>query len=428
VPATGFFILAQVDMIDIFRITLVFIVLLVFLRLRWNVGYVLLIASGMLAFLYGMSFQVMMTTVKSTLADPVTAKLFFALTLIKVLELVLREKHVLARMTEASRDFLKKKKAVIISMPMLIGLLPSIGGAYFSAPMVEESTKDLHMSPEEKGFINYWFRHPWEYVLPLYPGVLLAAAISGLELRRLIIANSIYAVLIVLTGFLFGLKGVEERYRRPEEKNFNSDARKQTANGRTPTSSILRSGLLSFTPIAIILFLVIVFHVELHYALGVTIFFLFAFYRYKPAEAFRALKHGFTLDVIVLIFGAMIFKFTMENSGAVVRLSRYFTAEGIPLLPVLFLLPFVSGLLTGLTVGFVGSTFPLIISLAGGAHLHQIVFAFVSGYMGVLLSPVHLCLVLTREYFKADIWGIYRKTLPASLIVLAGAFIVYAFP
>jgi hypothetical protein len=57
-------------------------------------------------------------------------------------------------MTEASRSILRRKRAVIVSMPMLIGLLPSLGGAYFSAPMVEASTKGLRMTQEEKGFIN----------------------------------------------------------------------------------------------------------------------------------------------------------------------------------------------------------------------------------------------------------------------------------
>jgi len=51
--------------------------------------------------------------------------------------------------------------------------------------------------------------------------------------------------------------------------------------------------------------------------------------------------------------------------------------------------------------------------------------AFVAGFIGVLLSPVHLCLVLTREYFKADIWGIYKKIIPASGIIIVVAFIVY---
>ncbi|MDI6727805.1 MAG: DUF401 family protein [Thermodesulfovibrionales bacterium] len=399
-------------MLDILKIVIVFTSILIFLRLKWNIGYVLLLASGLLAILYLMPIPTILSTIKSTVTDTVTIKLFFALTLIKSLELILREKQVLAKMMEASRNILKRKKAVIISMPMLIGLLPSLGGAYFSAPMVDESTKGLKMSSEEKGFINYWFRHPWEYVLPLYPGILLASAITKIELRSLILANLTYAALILITGFLFSMRSVEGKFIKSSESRVRSPEKKT-------------KDLWSFLPVTIILIMVMVIHVELHYALGFTILILFFFYRFSLKEAFRAIRHGFTLDVIVIVFGTMLFKFTMENSGAVAHLSRYFTEKGIPILPILFILPFISGLLTGITVGFVGSTFPLILSLAGGAHLNQITFAFASGFVGVLLSPVHLCFVLTREYFKADIAGIYRKTIPGCAIIMAGALVVY---
>lgn len=395
-------------MLDILKIAAVFTSILILLRLKLNIGYVLTIASGILAALYLMPVQTMFLTVKSAAFDHVTIKLFFALTLIKMLEMVLREKEVLANMMEASRKILKKKKAVIIAMPMLIGMLPSLGGAYFSAPMVDEATKDIKMSPEEKGFINYWYRHPWEYVLPLYPGILLASAITSIELRSLIFANMTYAVLIFITGFLFSMGSVKGDFRAQEQqKRFQL------------------SDLSSFLPVTLILLLVIALHIELHYSLGIILLLLLLFYRYSPKEIFRVFRHGFTMDVIVLIFGAMLFKFTMENSGAVQHLSAYFTEKGIPLLPILFILPFISGLLTGLTVGFVGGTFPLILSLAGGAHLNQITFAFASGFLGVLLSPVHLCLVLTREYFKADMWGIYKRIIPATGIIMAGALAVY---
>jgi hypothetical protein len=121
----------------------------------------------------------------------------------------------------------------------------------------------------------------------------------------------------------------------------------------------------------------------------------------------------------------MLFKETMENSGAVKNLSQFFIKEGIPVFPILFLLPFLTGLLTGLTVGFVGSTFPLIISIAGNTSIGAISFAFASGFLGVLLSPVHICLILTREYFRADLWGIYKMMIPATIIVFCGAIVEY---
>ncbi|NTU41909.1 MAG: DUF401 family protein, partial [Nitrospirales bacterium] len=278
--------------------------------------------------------------------------------------------------------------------------------------------KGLRMSAEEKGFINYWFRHPWEYILPLYPGILLAAAITQMELRNLILGNILFAALIFVTGFLFSMRNISSK---GPGAGVQGPGEKHHASRITHHASLL----MSFLPLGMILVLVMGLHIELHYGLVITLAVLFLYYRLGPREIGRALKYGFTRDVIVLIFGIMLFKFSLEDSGAVMKVSEYFREQGIPLLPVLFILPFVSGLLTGITVGFVGSTFPLIISLAGGAHLNQIALAFASGFAGVLLSPVHLCFVLTREYFKADVWGIYKKTIPATAIIMAAALTEY---
>jgi hypothetical protein len=89
---------------------------------------------------------------------------------------------------------------------------------------------------------------------------------------------------------------------------------------------------------------------------------------------------------------------------------------------VLFLLPFIVGLLTGLTVGFVGATFPIITAMLGGApDAGSITFAFASGFAGVMLSPTHLCYLLTLRYFKADMEGSYRYLyLPVLLVFLVG--------
>jgi len=390
---------------DILKISAVFALVLILLRKKLNIGYVLLLASGVLAFLYLMQPRSVAYAIKEAFIDKVTIKLALALTFIRAFELILREKDVLSEMMKASRLLLKKKKAVIVSMPVLIGLLPSVGGAYFSAPMVEESAKGMDMSQEEKAFVNYWFRHPWEYVLPLYPGILLASAISNIELRTLIIANMPYALFIAITGFIFSMKSASGRF--------------------SEAGNISRKGLFSFAPIGIVLALVVFFHIELHYALLIMITGLFIFYRFGFKDIMRAIKHGLSLDVILLIAGVMIFKEVMEASGAVKNLSEYLRLKGIPIAPLFFLLPFGSGLLTGVTVGFVGSTFPLILSIAGESSAAVISFSFAAGFFGVLLSPVHICLVLTREYFKADLWGVYKKIIPAACIVFLIAVAEY---
>ena len=69
-----------------------------------------------------------------------------------------------------------------------------------------------------------------------------------------------------------------------------------------------------------------------------------------------------------------------------------------------------------------GVTFPIIMAMYGNApDLGAITFAFASGFAGVMLSPTHLCLVLTVQYFKADLAGTYRLMyLPVLLVFLVG--------
>ncbi len=392
-------------MADLIKISLIFALILILLRKKFNIGLVMIIASCVLFLLYRMSFASVFGTGKDALLNPVTIKLVLALSFIRIFEMILREHAVLAEMMNAVKAIFKNRKIVTVSMPLLIGLMPSIGGAYFSAPMVAETTSDIKISPEEKGFINYWFRHPWECILPLYPGILLASAISKIELYHLITANLIYAALMLITGFMFAMHGMKGSVKT--EERFS------------------KKGLWSFVPIFGVLMLVVAFHIELHYALLAVIFILLVFYGYNLKSVLAALKHGFSLDVIILILGVMFFKEAMENSGAVRNLSQFFLKEGIPVSPILFLLPFITGILTGITVGFVGGTFPLIISIAGNASIGAISFAFVSGFLGVLLSPVHICLVLTREYFKADLWGMYKKMIPGCIVIFVAAVIGY---
>ncbi|MEW6108641.1 MAG: DUF401 family protein [Nitrospirota bacterium] len=404
-------------MLELSKISLTFLIILLLLRKKLNIGYVMLIASAAIIILYGMNISKISVTIQKTLTSGITIKLILALSLIRMFEIILRENDVLSSMMSSVKTFFRSRRAVIISMPMLIGMLPSLGGAYFSAPMVKEATTGLKMSREEKAFINYWYRHPWEYILPLYPGILLASAVTNVPLYNLILANLVYAIALLATGFIYSMRGTVT----PGEVEDN----KTDSGIYNPKTGRNAKEKLSFLPIVAVLFMVVVLRIELHYSLLLATIPLFVFYKYPLKEILRITRHGFSREVIVLIFGVMLFKEAMEASGAVENLSIFFVEQGIPVLPILCLLPFLVGMLTGITVGFVGSTFPLLVSLGGGASLSDISFAFASGFIGVLLSPVHLCLILTKEYFKADLWKMYKKMMPACGIIFMAAIIEY---
>ncbi len=133
-------------------------------------------------------------------------------------------------------------------------------------------------------------------------------------------------------------------------------------------------------------------------------------------------KESISLNVILMVAGIMVFKGMLDASGAIEALPLFFRESGLPPVVVLFALPFIVGLLTGLTVAFVGATFPIITAMLGGhPDPAMVTFAFASGFAGVMLSPTHLCLVLTVRYFKADLAGTYRLMyLPILLVFVVG--------
>ncbi len=363
------------------------------------------LSSVILALIYAFKPQDFLKAFLNASTDRTTILLIIALTLIRVFENIMRKKGIMQEMMDSFRGMVMDRRILMASMPALIGLLPSMGGALFSAPMVEEASKDVEVTPERKAFVNYLFRHPWEFVLPLYPGLILASAITKYELGDLILVNLPYALCLIAGGTIWGLMGI-----KVQKEGFKK---------------ISKRGLLSFLPLVLILLMVIVFRLDLSASIGAVIIGLFIALRYSFENIFQTIKEGVSWDIVIIILGVMTFKAVLDSSGAAANISTFFSKEGIPILPVLFILPFISGLLTGVTIGYVGSTFPIILGLENAQNIAAISFAFASGYIGVLLSPVHLCLILTREYFSARLSGIYVKTIKVCILILLAAVAEY---
>jgi hypothetical protein len=175
-------------------------------------------------------------------------------------------------------------------------------------------------------------------------------------------------------------------------------------------------------PITISIVLVVLFKMPLALAMMSIVIAMFAFFRYSVKEILTTLKESISLNVMLMVIGIMVFKGMLDATGAIEALPVFFKQSGLPTGLVFFALPFIVGLLTGLTVGFVGATFPIITAMMGGnPDLGVITFAFASGFAGVMLSPTHLCFLLTIRYFNADMAGTYRLMyLPVFLVFTAG--------
>ena len=403
-------------MTDLIKTLAVLTVLVVLLRRKIYIGTVMGAGAVILALLYRTPLLLFLEGVVRASLAPKSLEMTAMLVLTMIMENILRTTGTLKRMVESLSEILPDSRLVMAAMPAMIGMLPSPGGAVFSAPMVGEASAHLELKPDQKAFINYWYRHIWEYVSPLYPGIILVAGLTHLPFREVALANTPFALSVVFWGAVFCFSGIGR-----------SSVRRNAAVGMGKAAVTF---LVSVAPILLSLILVVLLGANPVAAMGGVTVVLYLAHRYTPAAVWQSLKESVSAKALFLVIGIMVFQETLRLTGALDGISRFFAGSGLPLWLVISTLPFLAGVMTGLTIAYVGITFPMLMPLMGGypPQAGLLALAFGSGFAGVMLSPVHLCLILTGEYFNTDLVRVYRRLLLPSALVLAAALVpLYCF-
>ncbi|QCQ23276.1 DUF401 family protein [Desulfoglaeba alkanexedens] len=411
----------------IIRVLVVFVVILIAIRRRFSLGNAFISGAVLLGLLFGMNPKGIALSTLSSLVEAKTMSLSGVVCLILVLSHSLEAAGQMERLLARFQGLIHRPRINLVVFPALIGLLPMPGGAIFSAPMVKTLGKRLRLSGDQLSYINYWFRHIWEYWWPLYPGVLLTTALADLHLWLFVAFLFPLTLVALFSGYL-------------PLRTLNNGATAPEADAREPAPS-LKPFLKELAPILIVIggglgmgsavSLVLGSggtgvdkELGLIAALVAGILWVWRANGLSHSQCWDVLKRRQLLQMFYMVASIMIFKGVLEDSEAVGAISDELLLVGIPLMPVTVILPFLVGSVVGITIGFVGTTFPILISLiqSFGESQHMLAYmmlGLVSGFVGVLLSPLHLCLLLSNEYFETALGYVYRHLVAPCGILLA---------
>lgn len=395
---------------DLIKIGIVFVIILILLYRKIKLWISLLTATLILGLLFHFPFVEIGRTLLTATVDSKTLLLISALLAILFFSNLLKETGRMKEILEGLVHLFKDIRVVIAILPAIIGLMPILGGALVSAPMVVEGSDRLRLSPERRTFINYWFRHVWEFTLPTFPGLILFASLVSVPVRRFGWLHLPFTLMAIISGFLIGFRGIRKLTMEPGSK--------------FELSSLLRLGQNLF-PFFLAIFLVILFKIELVIALCVSILVMIVLFQIEGELLKRELIKSLDIELFLTISVIMGFRGVLESSHAIEGISKILASSGVPPLLMVTLIPFLVGLMAGAPIAIVGISFPILIPLfqEDPKFLNYMSLAFISGLSGHLLSPFHLCLILTKEYFKAGWKGIYRLAwIPATSLVLVGLF------
>ena len=384
---------------------------------KWSLGVSILFISLIVGILFRMSPATILKNILLASIHPTTLQLIALIILVIFLGNLMKERGNLENIVSSLEALIRNRRLGSVIPPALMGLLPMPAGALFSAPMVEEFGRKMGVSPENKTLLNYWFRHIWEYIWPLYPGLILAAALLNVKVRDIILAQYPLTLAAVAAGFIFCLR----------RGSYPPPSRSPKPPKKTKFAKEIRALVFNTWPILAIILLVLIFKVKLLLAILAIVLIVLVSSKMKGPQIFLSFKKSLSLSMILLIISVMIFKRVFEVSGAFSAIPTIFNHWGLSPLIILLFAPFLAGLLTGITSAFVGIAFPLLLPfmVESQPNLTYAMLAYAGGFAGVLLSPFHLCLIVTREYFKADFKKLYKLLfLPVAFVVLVALLIV----
>jgi integral membrane protein (TIGR00529 family) len=412
------------------RILIVFVLILAAIRKNVSLGNAFFMGAFLIGALFGLTPGAMFRSVIGSIVMPKTLSLAVLVTLILVLSSSMELGGHMGRLLNNFRGLVTNPRLNLTIFPALIGLLPMPGGAIFSAPMVKELESKSGLRPDQLSFINYWYRHIWEYWWPLYPGILLAVTLADIDLEAIILVMWPFTILAFSVGSLSVKeadlnhvihKGIQRRPAGPFLKELTPIL---MVIGIGLGTGILLSHLFPGFQIAKETGLII--------ALVLAIAYIWHQTGMNGDTIRKVVIDPHLMRMFYMVIAILVFKGMLEDSHAVAAISREFTDFSVPLVLITIVLPLIVGGITGITIAFAGSTFPIIVPLVhsmgeGSFMLAYVMLAIVSGLIGVFLSPLHLCLLLSNQYFGATFGRVYKHLILPCISLFVASFFYFFF-
>ena len=377
------------------------LVLLLVLR-KVNIGIALVLGSLVLG-IFALTPQAIFDALTAAVTARATLELVATVGMITILCLIYEESGMIKQMMESLEHLIADGRVIVALTPAVFGLLPVLGGALFSAPLVETEGNRLGFNSEQKSYDNLWFRHVLFLIYPLETALITASYLSGFTVGSILLYQIPIFFVAVAAGYLTVI--------RPVKPTHITVDRSRSWVGKL---------VVSFSPILVALLLALGFGAPLYLSVLVALILLLIVVTPTPQVLARALRKRLIAEMIATAFGIMIFRDFMNASNAFESISPLVGNGAVPPVVLSTLFPAALGFLLGIPSGAITLSVPL---LAGMYTLTPVMVALIytSVYMGHNVSPMHLCFAVTCQYFKTRINRLYRLFLPAVLIVLAAA-------
>jgi len=425
-------------MLNLIGVIFAFIIIIFLIRKKFNFGLSLILGSlilGIFSLQETNLIEIPKAIVKALIYDFdervfdfQTVELAILLTIIYILAKSMQETGAIKKMIKSLRS-LFYKGGILGLIPAVYGLMPVPGGALFSAPLIDKEGKKFKLQQNQKNFLNVWFRHIWFPIYPVSSAMLLiiSSDFANINIYEIIIADFPAFFAFIIIGVIF-LKFYINKIPAPKlipKKEYNG----------------LIFLLPPIIPIIIYLIFVVIFDIiELEnikdfqrsvFIFGVVLSIITLYFLIKIdfKKYYNIIKDSLSFNLAFAIIGIMIFRQMIETSNANEIIASLIGELPFHAIFIIILIPFIMGLITGYNFGAIALSYFLVEPFFGYTNLNIVGIVsliFISSLVGYLISPIHLCNVVSSDYLRTDTTRMFKMYIPAAtmLLIVQTCFIV----
>lgn len=393
---------------ELLKLSLIFLSIVLILKFRKNLSLAIGVSTLFTALLFQVPLNEFVDVVSQSIVSPATLTILLVFYLVGYLQRMLEARGSL-RLAQSSLDGIFKSRRITTALaPFLLGLLPSPSVVLMAGDIVNKSVGE-HLRKEEKAFVTSFYRHIPESFLPMFSSILIAINLTEgrIELSAFMLAMVPMIFVMMGLGHVFYLRRIPKLIEG-EHPPFKQ--------------SILRL-LQGSWPIALMILWILALKRPVYEAAIVSILLFMGVGKFRLFELKTYVVTAFEKNLMLSTFFIMVFKDVLMATRVIEGLPQLFV--GLPISDALiFALIFFVGTLVGGSQAIAVIALPLLFLTLPNAGLPIFILVMGMAFIANQLTPTHVCLPITAEYFKIDFFALVKQSLPT-----VGAFvlILYAY-
>lgn len=403
-------------MYQLIAVIVAFLFIPILIRLKFKLSNTLLITAGILGIISGIGLESFKESVFSVFIESSSLYTVFAVIMVSILSGLMKYYGILDNIVESMQIVIHNKKAILMIIPAMIGLLMVPGGALLSAPFINDIGEEIGIPPSRRAAINLVFRHISMFILPFSTGLLvIAASMPEISIPKIILLNLIFVTSMTIIGYFLYLRDIKIEKSIASRKDFGKN--------------IIR--LIAYTsPIYICVIINIVTGLPFYITLFASV--LIVYFLSNKKDFLKLILKSFNWSSVLTVIAVFIMKDIILRMDELLAIFNNLFLESNSLIATMLIFMIAAvffGYITGYQSASLAILLPMVTQLKVPIEtLHVYVyFAFGCSFLGYYFSPIHLCQAFTVQHMGTttkEIYKEYKYFAPLLLLVLIVSFLI----